>query len=141
VFGESPEWLPAANAALIVISGVFLLLGFVLIRRRNIVWHRRSMLVASTFALLFVVVYVTRAVLFAPKLFPTQSAIRTPYLVLLVSHTIIATLVAPFAFYTLRQALGGRFVRHRQIARITLPMWLYTAITGWVVYFLLYHVA
>ena len=46
--------------------------------------------------------------------------------------------VAPLAFVTLRRALGGRFSPHRQIARITLPMWIYTAVTGWVVYMLLY---
>ncbi|HEY3057456.1 MAG TPA: DUF420 domain-containing protein [Chloroflexota bacterium] len=46
--------------------------------------------------------------------------------------------MAPFAFVTLRRALAGRFQKHRQIARVTLPMWIYTAVTGWVVYMLLY---
>jgi putative membrane protein len=134
-------WLPAANAALIVISGFFLVIGYVCIRSRHITWHRRSMLAASVFAALFLVVYVTRFVVLGSKIYPGEGVSRAVYLTILVSHTIIAIAVAPLAFVTLRRALAGRFKLHRQIARITLPMWIYTAITGWVVYMLLYHFA
>jgi putative membrane protein len=136
---DSPEvWLPALNAALIVISGVFLVVGYVFIRRGQVQYHRRCMLGASVFATLFLVVYVTRAVLLPTRFFPGQGAIRTIYLGVLISHTIVAVLVAPLAFVTLRRALAGRFPQHRQIARVTLPMWVYTALTGWLVYMLLY---
>jgi putative membrane protein len=134
-------WLPAANAGLIVLSGAFLLIGYVCIRRRQVVWHRRSMLTASLFATLFLIVYVTRAVLLPTRFFPGEGTIRLIYFGVLISHTVIAVLVAPLAFVTLRRALSGSFLKHRQIARVTLPMWLYTAATGWLVYFLLYHVA
>lgn len=132
-------WLPALNAALIVISGLFLLSGYVFIRRRRIAWHKRSMLGATIFAALFLVVYLTRAALLPTKLFPGEGSVRLVYFAVLISHTVVATLVAPFAFVTLRRALGGRFTLHRSIARVTLPMWLYTAITGWLVYWMLYH--
>jgi putative membrane protein len=135
----SPEvWLPAVNAALIVISGVCLVIGYICIRSRKIVWHRRSMVTASVFAALFLVVYVTRFVWLGSKIYPGDGVSRVVYLIILVSHTTIAIAVAPLAFVTLRRALGSRFRLHRQIARITLPMWIYTAITGWVVYMLLY---
>jgi putative membrane protein len=132
-------WLPAANAGLIVLSGVFLLVGYACIRRRQIVWHRRSMLTASLFAALFLIVYVTRAALLPTRFFPGEGTIRLIYFTVLISHTVIAVLVAPLAFVTLRRALSGNFLKHRQIARVTLPMWLYTAVTGWLVYLLLYH--
>ena len=136
---SSPEvWLPAVNAALIVISGICLVIGYVCIRSRKIVWHRRSMLTASVFAALFLVVYVTRYLWLGSKIYPGDGVSRAVYLVILISHTTIAIAVAPLAFVTLRRALGGRFRLHRQIARVTLPMWIYTAITGWVVYMLLY---
>jgi putative membrane protein len=131
-------WLPAANAALIVISGIALVVGYACIRRKQVVWHRRMMLTASVFAALFLVVYVTRALTLPTKFFPGEGISRTVYLTILVSHTIIAALVAPFAIVTLRRALAGRFTQHRQIARITLPMWVYTAVTGWIVYMMLY---
>jgi putative membrane protein len=137
---DSPEqWLPALNAALIVVSGVLLVIGYVCIRRGRVSWHRRCMLSAAAFAALFLVVYVTRAVLLPTRFFPGEGAIRAVYFAVLVSHTIVAILVAPLAFVTLRRALSGRFALHRQIARVTLPMWVYTATTGWLVYWLLYH--
>jgi len=136
---DSSAWLPALNAALIVISGVFLLLGYACIRSGRVAWHQRAMVTATIFAALFLVVYVTRAILLPTRFFPGEGTIRIVYFAVLISHTIIAVLVGPFAFVTLRRALAGRFAKHRQIARITLPMWTYTAVTGWVVYMLLYH--
>lgn len=139
MFDSIETWLPAVNAGLIVVSGVFLLLGYLFIRRKQITWHRRSMLTASLFATLFLVVYVTRAVLFPTKQFQGEGSIRIAYFALLISHVIVAILVAPVAFVTLRRALAGNYALHRQIARVTLPMWLYAVVTGWLVYFMLYH--
>jgi putative membrane protein len=138
VFGPPEEWLPAANAALIVISGVFLLVGYVCIRTRRIIWHRRSMLTASVFAAGFLVVYVARYVLFGSKIFPGEGVSRIIYFAILIPHIIIAIAVAPLAYVTIRRALGGRFAKHRQIARITVPLWIYVALSGWAVYLMLY---
>jgi putative membrane protein len=135
---EVGVWLPALNAALIVISGVFLVIGYVCIRSKKVLWHRRSMLTACVFAALFLIVYVTRYLLLGSKIYPGEGVSRTVYLIILISHTTIAIAVAPLAFVTLRRALSGRFGLHRKIARITLPLWIYTAISGWVVYMLLY---
>ena len=137
---QPEEWIPALNAALIVMSGVLLVIGYVFIRRGQVRQHRRCMLGASAFAALFLIVYVTRAVLLPTRFFPGEGTIRTVYFGVLISHTIIAVAVAPLAFVTLRRALAGRFPQHRQIARVTLPMWVYTAVTGWLVYMLLYWV-
>jgi putative membrane protein len=133
------EWLPAANTTLIVVSGICLLVGYYFIKTKRVLWHRRSMITASIFAAAFVIVYVTRWALFGSKGYEGDGASRVVYFAILISHTIIAVLVAPFAFVTLRRALGGRFSKHRQIARVTLPMWIYTAVTGWIVYAMLYH--
>jgi putative membrane protein len=133
-------WLPALNAALIVASGVFLLVGFWFIRHKRVLWHRRCMLTATVFAALFLVVYVSRALLLPTKFFPGEGPIRVVYFAVLISHTIVAILVGPLVLVTLRRAFAGRFGQHRRIARITVPMWTYTAVTGWVVYMLLYHV-
>jgi len=103
-----------------------------------VVWHRRMMLTASVFAALFLIVYVSRYLLLGSKLYPGEGAVRVVYFVILISHTTIAIAVAPLAFVTLRRALAGRFQLHRKIARITLPLWIYTAVTGWLVYMLLY---
>jgi putative membrane protein len=133
-----PEWVAILNTTLIVISGVFLLIGYYFIRQRKIELHKRSMLTATTFAALFLVVYVTRALLFETKVFAGDGWVRVVYLAILVSHTILAILVGPFALVTLRRALKGDFPKHKQIARITFPMWLYVVATGWIIYWMLH---
>lgn len=136
---DSPEnWVPFVNAALIVISGVFLVAGYILIRNHQVVWHRRSMVTATVFAALFLIVYVTRYLTIGSKIFPGGGVWRVIYFAILIPHTIIAVAVAPLAYVTLRRALAGRFQKHRQIARITLPLWVYTAVSGWLVYMMLY---
>jgi putative membrane protein len=129
------------NTSLIVISGFFLLLGYYFIRQRQIVLHKRSMLTATAFAALFLVVYVTRAALFDTKVFAGEGWIRTVYLAILVSHTILAIVVGPFALVTLRRALRGEYSKHRRIARITFPMWLYVVVTGWLIYWMLHSLS
>ena len=126
------------NTSLIVISGIFLLLGYYFIRQRQIELHKRSMLTATTFAALFLVVYVSRALLFETKVFAGEGLVRVIYLAILISHTILAILVGPLALLTLRRALRGEFSKHRQIARVTFPMWLYVVVTGWLIYWMLH---
>jgi putative membrane protein len=137
--GPVEEWIPAVDAALIVISGMFLITGYACIRTRRISWHRRSMITATVFAALFLVVYVTRYILFGSKIFPGEGVSRVLYFAVLIPHIIIAIAIAPLAFVTLRRAFARRFTKHRQIARVTLPLWIYTAVSGWVVYLMLYQ--
>lgn len=140
MFDSIQDWLPEADAALIVISGVFLIVGYVCIRNKKIAWHRSSMITATIFAALFLVVYVTRYALFGSRIYPGDGVSRVIYFAILIPHIIIAIAIAPLAYVTLRRAFGRRFQKHRQIARITVPLWIYTAVSGWVVYVMLYHV-
>src|SRR5260370_8848419 len=99
------EWLPAVNAALIVISGSFLVAGYAFIRNRRITWHRRSMITATIFAALFLVVYVTRYIVFGSKIFPGEGVSRVLYFPVLIPHTIIAIPISPLPYITLRPGL------------------------------------
>ena len=134
---ELETWLPPLNTALIVVSGVFLLLGYYFVRRGEIARHRRAMLTATVFAALFLVVYVARYFLMQPKIFAGEGAVRAIYLAILISHTILAVAVGPLVLVTLSRALRRQYRRHRQIARVTLPIWLYVVVTGWTVYLML----
>jgi putative membrane protein len=130
--------IPLINTSLIVISGFFLLLGYYFIRRKQVILHQRSMLTATTFAALFLVVYVTRALLFETKIFAGEGWVRVVYLAILISHTILATLLGPLVLVTLWRALRGQFARHRRIARVAFPIWLYVVATGWIIYLMLH---
>ncbi len=132
------ELLPPFNTALILISGLFLAAGFTFVRRRQITAHHRCMLIATLFAALFLVVYVARWILFPTKKFGGEGVAYVLYLSILVPHIIAAMAVAPLALVTLSRAFRKRFADHRRIARITLPIWAFAAVTGWIVYLMLY---
>ena len=134
----APAWLPPFNTGLIVVSGVFLLVGLFFIRRKQVALHRGSMLTATTFAALFLVVYVARYFLYATKHFEGEGAIRVFYFAVLGSHMVLAVVQVPLVLAVLAFALRGQFTRHRRLARITTPIWLYVVLTGWLVYGMLY---
>jgi uncharacterized membrane protein YozB (DUF420 family) len=137
--------LPHLNALLNTLSGLLLLTGFLLIRRRNIKAHRRCMLAAFITSTIFLVSYVVYHSLLAyyfkqgPTRFTGQGLARPIYFTVLISHTILAVAVVPFILLTLFRALRGQFDKHLRIARWTFPIWLYVSITGVIVYLMLYH--
>lgn len=134
-------WLPLLNTTLIVISGISLLFGYYFIRRGNIDRHRRAMLTATVFAGLFLVVYVARFFLIETKIFTGEGWVRVVYFIILISHTILATVIEPMVLITLYRALTRQYPKHRRIARVTLPLWLYVVVTGWLVYLMLYQLS
>lgn len=135
------HWLPIADTSLIVLSGISLLVGYYFIRHKQYQRHKWSMLTATTFAALFLVVYVIRYLTVPTKIFAGTGAIRVMYLAILISHTILATAIIPFVLIVLYRALTKQFARHKRLARKTLPMWLYVAFTGWIIYMMLYQIS
>lgn len=138
----SQQTLTAISTACIVSSGCSLLLGWYFIRaRRDMILHRNTMLTATAFAGLFLVAYVARWSMYGSKPFAGTGVWRTIYFANLVPHIILAMLVGPLAVRLIYLALRRRdYQRHRRLARITLPIWLYVAASGWLIYFLLYRV-
>ena len=136
----SLQFLTAISTTFIVLSGVGLLLGWYFIRvQRSMPRHRATMLTATVFAGLFLVAYVTRWSLHGSKPFTGTGAWRTFYFANLVPHVILAMAVGPLAARLIYLAWKKRdFVSHRRLARITLPIWLYVAGSGWLIYYLLY---
>lgn len=135
------ETLTQISTGFIVASGLSLLLGWFFIRRRKITQHRNMMLAATTFAGLFLVAYVTRWSLFGSKPFEGQGLWRAFYFANLVPHVLLAMALGPLAIYLLFLALKKRdYEAHRRWARVTLPIWLYVAGSGWLIYYLLYGI-
>lgn len=136
----SLQTLTIASTACIVLSGVSLLIGWYFIRgRREISRHRNTMLTATGFAALFLVFYVTRWSLYGSKPFPGTDGWRLFYFVNLVPHILLAIVLGPLVVRLIYLALGRRdFAAHRRLARVVLPIWLYVAASGWLIYYLLY---
>jgi protein SCO1/2/putative membrane protein len=137
--------LPHINALLNATSGIFLITGYVLIRRRKISAHRRSMIAAFIASIIFLISYVLYHSLLAyylgqgPTKFKGEGIIRPVYFFILITHTFLAIIIVPFVIITLRRGLKGNYDKHRRIARWTLPLWLYVSVTGVIVYLMLYQ--
>ena len=130
--------LPTINAALNATSGVLLVYGYRLIRAGRRTGHRRAMLAAFTASVLFLICYLVYHAQVGSVRFQGTGWIRPVYLGVLISHTLLAAAVPVLAVITLRRAWLGRFERHKRLARITLPLWLYVNVTGVVIYWMLY---
>jgi len=133
--------LPAVNASLNGIAGVLLVAGRLAIRRGREKTHRRLMSAAFGVSVVFLISYVTRFALTGTHRYPEGAPLRGLYLAILISHTVLAALTPPLAVATLWLALRGRIERHRRLARVTWPIWVYVSVTGVAVYGMLYHLA
>ena len=131
--------LPLIDATLNASSAILLICGFYFIRRKNIPAHKACMLGALATSILFLICYLTYHYVHGVTRFPGHGLIRTFYLGLLASHTILAVVIVPLVLTTLYRAWRQSFDRHRRIARWTLPLWIYVSVTGVVVYWMLYH--
>ena len=131
--------LPAVNACLNATSAVLLVAGYRAIRAGRRETHQRLMLAAFSVSVLFLVCYLIYHAQVGSVPFQGQGPVRKVYFAILISHTILAALVPPLAGVTLYRAWKGRFDKHRRLARIALPVWLYVSVTGVVVYWMLYH--
>jgi putative membrane protein len=116
-----------------------LVIGFGFILRRNIPAHRRTMKAAFVVSIVFLVSYLTYHQHAGVHRYPGSGALRTAYLWILGTHTMLAVVTVPLVLRTLYLGNHGRFIEHRRIARWTLPIWFYVSVTGVVVYWMLYH--
>lgn len=132
--------LPLINATLNGIAGILLITGYVFIRRRKITAHHRTMWSAFIVSCLFLVCYLFYHYNVGSVRFDKPGLVRTIYLWILGTHTVLAAAVPFLAVITLTRAQKGNFEKHRAIAKWTFPIWLYVSVTGVVVYVLLYQV-
>jgi uncharacterized membrane protein YozB (DUF420 family) len=132
--------LPTLNALLNGLAAVLLIRGRALVRRGRIDAHRRCMLAAFATSTLFLVLYVVHKVSrgFESTSLHAEGAARVAYLALLFSHVVLAMAVPPLAIVLIRRGLRGEIQRHRRLARVAWPIWIYVSATGVVIYALLY---
>jgi uncharacterized membrane protein YozB (DUF420 family) len=133
-------YLPHLNACLNGTSALLLISGFKFIRSRNVIAHRACQIAALCVSLLFLASYLTYHYHHGATRFLGTGLVRPIYFTVLTSHTILAIAIVPLVILTFYRAFRGDLSRHRRIARITLPLWLYVSITGVIVYLMLYQI-
>lgn len=131
--------LPALNASLNATSFVLLTTGWFLIRSGRRQAHKWCMISALAVSAMFLTSYVIYHLNVGSVPFQKTGWIRTVYFAVLIPHVILAAAIVPMILVTVSRALADRFDKHKQIARWTLPLWLYVSVTGVIVYVMLYQ--
>jgi uncharacterized membrane protein YozB (DUF420 family) len=133
--------LPALNAALNALSAGFLTAGYVCIKRGQRIAHRNCMVSALITSALFLASYLTYHITVQTVTrFRDPAWFRPIYLVILLTHTVLAAVIGPLVLVTVIRAGRQQFDRHKAIARWTWPLWMYVSVTGVLIYLLLYQV-
>lgn len=129
----------ALNATLNGISAVLLACGYLAIKSNKREVHKNFMIAAFVTSCAFLISYLVYHYRVGHVVFQGHGWIRTFYLALLLSHTVLAVVIVPLILITLRRAWLARFDKHKIIARWTLPLWFYVSVTGVVVYWMVYQ--
>ena len=130
--------LPTLNALLNAITGAFLIAGKVMIKKGRQDLHKRLMITALFTATMFLIFYLIYHYQVGSVKYPHHDWTRPLYFIILITHTILATVMVPFIVTAVVFAFKGKFEKHKRIVRWVWPVWIYVSVTGIVVYLMLY---
>ena len=131
--------LPTLNATLNTAATLFLIAGYVFIKRGDRTRHRASMIGALLMSAAFLTSYLVYHYHAGSVPFEGQGLVRVVYFTILITHILLAAAILPLVLVTVRYAILERFDRHRRLARWTWPIWMYVSVTGVVIYLMLYR--
>jgi putative membrane protein len=134
---EPLPFLPPIYAAINGITAIVLVAGVLAIKKGKRILHKRLMTLAIALSLVFLVMYVAYHMTTDSTKFGGEGAIKMVYFFILISHIILSIAVIPLVLISYVRALAERFDRHKKIAKITFPIWLYVAVTGVIVYLMI----
>jgi putative membrane protein len=129
---------PTISTSFIVLSAVLVAIGWWLIIKGKREAHKKTMIAAAVAALLFFIVYVSRTLFVGNTSWGGPDELKTIYQVFLIFHIVLATVAAVFGLTTLTLGFKAKYSKHRKWGRVTSIIWFITAITGVMVYILLY---
>jgi putative membrane protein len=134
---EPLRFLPPIYAAINALTAVLLISAVISIKNGNRKLHERLMTSAIACSVVFLVMYVAYHLTSDSTKFGGEGAIKIIYFIILISHIALSVIIIPFVLFTYVRALSGNYERHKKLARITFPLWLYVAVTGVIVYLMI----
>lgn len=135
--GYDFTFLPITYAITNGLTALFLIFAVVAIKNKNMILHKRLMTACIAFSVYFLCAYVVYHATAEQVKFGGEGLVKTIYLIILASHILLSVVIIPMVLITYTRALRQRFDKHKKIARVTFPIWLYVAITGVVIYLMI----
>lgn len=138
------------NAVINSLVTIFLITGLLAVKRKNFLLHKKIMMVAMALSVLFLLSYICHHLFAGEAIYGDTDGVkglsdaeiqaaggmRTLYLAILITHIPLAGLALPFILFAAYRALIGEYEKHKKIVRIIYPIWLYVAVTGVIVYYM-----
>src|SRR5690554_725899 len=131
---ERLGFLPPIYATINGITAILLVIAVYQIRNGNRKTHERLMKTAILCSVVFLVLYMIYHMTSDSTPYEGEGFLKYVYYFVLISHILLSIVVVPFVLITYFRAISGQFYKHRKIARITFPLWLYVAVSGVLVY-------
>ena len=134
---EPLTFLPPIYATTNAITAILLVAAFWAIRSKKVVLHERLIKTALALSVAFLVMYVAYHMTSDSTKYGGEGVLKYLYFIILITHIILSIVIIPFVLITYVRAITGNFERHKKIARITFPLWLYVAVSGVMVYIMI----
>lgn len=134
---ELPIFLPPIYAGINALTAVLLMAAVIAIKRGKVKIHERLIKISMLCSVVFLVLYVLYHMTSDSTKFGGEGIVRSVYFFVLISHILLSIAVIPFVLITYVRALTNQIELHRKIAKYTFPLWLYVAVTGVVVYWMI----
>lgn len=131
---EPLSFLPPIYATINGLTAVFLFCAVAAVKKGNVKLHEKLIKLCMVFSSAFLVMYVAYHMTSDSTSFGGEGFIRYVYFFILITHIILSVVIIPFVLFTFVRGIAGAYERHKKLARITYPMWLYVAVTGVIVY-------
>lgn len=134
---ELPVFLPPIYATINAITAMVLILAVFQIKKGNRKAHEKLMKLAITLSVLFLLLYILYHMTSDSTKFGGIGVIKYVYYFILLTHIVLSVIVIPFVLITYVRAITNNIEKHKKIAKITFPLWLYVAITGVIIYIMI----
>ena len=134
---EPLTFLPPIYATINGLTAVLLICAFLAIKKKNIALHKTLMTTAIGCSVLFLLMYIAYHMTSDSTPYGGEGVMRYIYFSILISHILLSIIIIPFVLITYVRAITNNIERHKKIARITFPIWLYVAVSGVIIYILI----
>ncbi len=131
------SFLPPIYATINGITAVLLFLAVAAVKKGNVKLHEKLIKVCIGCSIAFLAMYVAYHMTSIETKFGGEGYIRYVYFFILITHILLSIIIIPFVLITFVRGISGSYQRHKKLARITYPMWLYVAVTGVIVYLMI----